>query len=119
MGDIVAFGNAAAMCAIHADRMHFVQIGERVEFVGEVADFGDGGDVAVHRIDAFEGDQLGRVGIFGGEQFAQVSDVIVTEHALFAARIADARDHAGVVQFVGKDDAAGQQLGESRERSFV
>ena len=118
-GDIVAFGNAAAARAIHAHGMDFVEIGQRIIFVGQIADGGDGGDVAIHRIDAFEGDQLGRVGILRGEQFAQMIDVIVAEDALFAARIADARNHRGMVQLVGEDDAAGQQLGEGGERRFV
>ena len=61
-GDAVALGNAAAARAVHADRVDLVEIGERFIFVGEVADFGDRRDVAVHRIDALEGDQLGRVG---------------------------------------------------------
>ena len=61
-GDAVALGNAAAARAVHADGVDLVEIGERVIFVGEVADRGDRGDVAVHRIDALEGDQLGRVG---------------------------------------------------------
>ena len=90
-----------------------------VEFVGQVADFRDRRDVAVHRIDAFKGDQLGCFGVFGGQQFAQMFDIIMAENALFAARIADARDHAGVVKFVGKDDAAGQQTRQRRQRRFV
>ena len=62
-GDAVALGNAAAARAVHADGMDLVEIGQRVVLVGEVADRGDRRDVAVHRIDALEGDQLGRFGI--------------------------------------------------------
>ena len=117
--DIVAFRNAAAARAIHAHGMDFVKIGERIELIRQVADFRDRRDVAIHRIDAFKGDQLGRFGVFGSQQFAQMLDIIVTEDALFAARIADARDHAGMVEFIGKDDAAGQQSRQRRQRRFV
>ncbi len=84
-GDLVALGNAAAALAVHADGMDFVEVGERIILVGEVADRGDRRDVAVHRIDAFERDQLGRFGIFGGQQLFEMLQVVVPEHALFAA----------------------------------
>ena len=73
------------MLAVHADRMDLVEVGQRVILVGEVADRGDRRDVAVHRIDAFERDQLGRLGIFGGEQLLEMLEVVVPEHALLAA----------------------------------
>src|SRR3546814_2808076 len=50
-------------------------------------------DVAIHRIDAFERDQLRGRGIVGGEQFLEMLEVVVAPHALFTARIADTRDH--------------------------
>ena len=37
-------------------------------------------------------------------------DVVVAEDLLLAAAVADAGDHRGVVQLVGEDDAAGQDL---------
>src|SRR3546814_17481995 len=40
-------------------------------------------------------------------------------HLLFAARVADARDHRGVVQLVRKDDATRQQLRQRRQCRFV
>ena len=58
MRDTFSLGNAAAARAVHANRMHFVEIGQRVIFVGEVADRRDRRDVGFHRIDAFERDQL-------------------------------------------------------------
>ena len=99
--------------------MDFVEIGERAILVGEVADRGDRGDVAVHRIDALERDQLGRVGILGGEQLLEMVEVVVAEHALLAARALDPGDHRGVVEFVGEDHAAGKQLAERRQRRLV
>ena len=46
-------------------------------------------------------------------------EIIVPEHALGAARIADARDHARVVERVGEDHAAGQQLRQRGKRRVV
>ena len=73
------------MLAVHADRVDLVEIGQGVIFVGEVADRGDRRDVGVHRIDAFERDQLGRVRILGREQLLEMLEVVVAEHALLAA----------------------------------
>src|SRR5690606_16584709 len=58
-GYLIAFGNAAAMVAVHADGVNLVEISKRSITVGEVADVRNRRDVAVHRIAAFEGDQLG------------------------------------------------------------
>ena len=41
--------------------MHLVEVGHGAVFLGDAGEFTDGGDVAAHRIDAFEGDDLGRV----------------------------------------------------------
>ena len=71
VGDPVALRNAAAARAVHADRMDLVEIGQRAVAVGEVADRGDRGDVAVHRIDAFERDQLGRLGVLVARAIAR------------------------------------------------
>ena len=47
-----ALGDAAAARAIHPDRMHLVDIGHRLVLVGDIADLGDGSDIAVHRVRA-------------------------------------------------------------------
>jgi hypothetical protein len=78
--------------------VNFVEIGDGIIFVGEVANLGDRGDVAVHRIDALEGDQLGRGRVRGGEQLFQMGEIVVPEDLLLAARAADAGDHRGVVE---------------------
>ena len=115
----VALGDAAAVGAVHADGVHLVEIGQCVVPFGEVAHRGDRRDVAVHRIDAFERDQLGRLGILVAQQLLEMVEVVVAEHALLAARILDARDHRGVVEFIREDHAAGEQLAQRRQRRFV
>ena len=57
----VTLRNAAATRAIHADRVDLIEIRHGIEFVGQVANGRDRRHVAIHRIDRFEGDQLGRV----------------------------------------------------------
>ena len=58
--DAVALGDAAAARAVQADGVHLVEIGERAVFLGEIADRRDRRDVAVHRVDALERDDLRR-----------------------------------------------------------
>ncbi len=109
----------AAARAVHADGVDFIAVGQGIELVGQVADRRNGRNVAVHRIDALEGDELGRIRIGGSEQFAQMIQVVVAEDELLAARIADTRDHGGVIELVGEDQAARQDLAERRERGLV
>ena len=84
-----------------------------------MADRLDGAEIAVHRIDRFEGDELGSRRIVGLQQLAQMRDVVVTEDALGPAVAADTLDHRGVVQRVGIDDEAGKQLGQRRKRRVI
>ena len=46
-------------------------------------------------------------------------EVVVPEHALLAAAVLDPGDHRGVVELVGEDHAAGEQLAERRQRRLV
>ena len=60
--------DAAAARAVHAHGMDFVDIGQRVVLFREVADRVDRGDIAIHRIDGFERDQLRRARRRGFQQ---------------------------------------------------
>ena len=55
-------GDAAAARAVEADGVHLVEVGHRAVLLGDLEDLGDRGDVAVHRVDALEGDDLRPVG---------------------------------------------------------
>ena len=48
-----------------------------------------------------------------------MGDVVVPENLLLRAGPAHALDHRGVVQFVGQDQAVGQQPGDGRDRRLV
>ena len=114
-----ALGNAAAARTVHADGMHLVEIGHRAVLVGEIADFLDRRDIAVHRIDALEGDQLRRLRIGGGKLGFEVVEIVVPPDDALAVGIADAFDHRRMVQRVGEDDEAGDPGAERAERRPV
>ena len=99
--------------------MHFVEIGQRLELLGEVADLLDRADIAVHRVDAFEGDQFRARGIVILDQRAQMADIIVAEDAPVAAGTADTLDHRGMVERIGIDDQARQDLAERGKRGVI
>ena len=81
---------------------------------GDLHDFLDGGDVAIHRIDAFKGHDLGPVAYSG--QFAiQIAPVVVTPDHLISPRVAHAFDHAGVVARIRKDHRVFDAAAQSRQ----
>src|SRR5215469_14948685 len=60
--DPVALSDAAAPRAVEPDGMHLVEIGHRAKALSDVAQFADRSDVAIHRIDRLEADELGPIG---------------------------------------------------------
>ena len=78
-------------------------------FSARSADRLDRGDVAVHRVDALEHDDLRRAARKFLQLLFEMLDVVVTENVLLAAAVADALDHRGVVLLVGEDHEAGDQ----------
>ena len=107
-----ALGDAAAARAIHADRMHFVEIGHGAIRVRHVAQFGDGRDVAVHRIDRFKHHDLGACGIEILQPALKIARIVVREQALFGPRMAYAFNHRGVIALIRNHDAIGQASGQ-------
>ena len=115
----VALGNAGAARAIHADRMHFVEIGHGAVLFGEIADRADRRDIGIHRIDALEHDQLRPRGAGFFQQLFEMREIVVAENLLLAAGLANAFDHGVVVEGVGQDQAIGQELGDGRDAGLV
>ena len=99
--------------------MDLVDIGHGAELLGEVAEFRDRGDVAIHRIDRLEGDQLGPARIDGLQLAAQIVGIVMGEDDAVGAGMADALDHRGVVQRIRQHHAVGNAGGEGRERGPV
>jgi hypothetical protein len=106
-----ALGNAAAARAVHADGMDFIEIGHAPYCVGEIADLLDRRDVAVHRIDRFEGDELWRTRVCCLSSLAsRWSTVVAEDHLLHLRRVAHALDHRGVVPSSEKMTQSGSIL---------
>ena len=93
--------------------MDFIEIGHRAVFLGDVTELRNRRDVAVHGIDAFEGDELGDIGIERVELAAEVIGIVVAEYLAGRAAVADAFDHRSMVERVRQDDKAGD-LGAER-----
>ncbi len=117
--DAVAFGDAAAGRAVEPDRVHFVEIGDGIVAAGEVADLPDRRNVAVHRIDGLEGDDLGRVRGHRLELPLQVRKVIVPPDPLWSTTMPNALDHRGMVLGVGEDRGVSQQAHQRGQRGMV
>src|SRR6202011_6204198 len=80
--DAVALGNATAARTVEPDRMHLVEISHRPETLGDVAQFADGRDVAIHRIHRLEADELWPV-VGGAIELArEISRIVVAKDVL-------------------------------------
>ncbi len=115
----VALGHARPLRSVEAHRVHLVEIGERAVFLGEIADGADRGDVAIHRIDALEGDQLGRLGRGGGEQRFEMGEIVVAENVPPRRALAHPGDHRGVVLLVREHFPAGEAAQDGLQRGVV
>ena len=115
----LARADAAAARPVHADRVHLVAIGHRVVFLGEIADRLDRRDVAVHRVEALEHDQLRPLARLCGEQLFEVFRVVVAPDLLFGAGLAHALDHRVVVPGIRQDQAIRQQFRDGRDAGLV
>src|SRR3546814_6902183 len=57
--DPLARGDAGTARAVEADGVHFVEISEGAVTLGQAAEFGNRRDIAIHRVDGLERDDLG------------------------------------------------------------
>ena len=110
----VAFADAAAARAVHADGMHLVDIGHGAVALGEIADLVHRRDIAVRGIKALKRDQLRSAWIGAVQQFFKVCHIVVAENPLLATRLAHTFDHRVVIERVRQDQAVRHHL---RERS--
>ena len=117
--DPVTFGSPAAARSVEPDGVNLVEIGHRAEALGYVAQFADWGDVAVHRIDRFEADQLRPLDRHSFEQAREISRVVVAEDVFFGTAVAYAGDHRGMVQRIGEHDHARHLKRQGRQRRIV
>ena len=115
----VALGDAGAALPVEPDGVDLVEIGHRTVLLGDVADIGDRGEVAVHRVERLEGDDLRRVRVAFGEQPVEMRDIVVAKDLLLGAAVADPGDHRGVVVGIRYDHAARHGLPQRAERRLV
>ena len=99
-------GGAAAFVAEDAEAVGVVHDEEAILFLGGGDDFGNGRDVALHGVNAFEGDDLGGFGGLVGKEFAEVGGVVVGEAFGAGLGQANAGPNGGVEVFVAEDDVA-------------
>ena len=85
--------------------MDFIDIAHCIMLLAHVQNFGDRSDIAIHRIDALERDQLGLVGIELTQLAVQVFGRIMFPDDALGAAVPDALDHRGVVERIGQDHA--------------
>jgi hypothetical protein len=80
--------------------MHLVTVSQGAIPFSQITDLDHRRGISVHRIDAFEHDQLRsrRAGL--RQQLLQMIHVVVTKDALFASRLRDTLDHRVMVQGV-------------------
>ena len=115
----VAGGDTSSTRAVHPDRMDLVEVGQGVVSLGEIADKADRGDVASHRIQALESDNLRPPGSGRPQQFLQMIDIVVTPDLLLGPRLPDALDHRVVVHRVRQDQAVRDQPRNGRDAGLV
>src|SRR6266508_2155479 len=110
---------AAAVRAVHADRVHLVRIGHGAMALGQVANAVDRRHVAVHGIERLEHDQLRPPRPGSLQQLFKMRHVVVAENLLLALRLPHAFDHRIVVEGIRQDQAVRHQLGDGRDAGLV
>jgi hypothetical protein len=114
-----SFDGRKVVAAIHADGVNFIEIAQRIVFPGEVADFPDRRNVAIHRINGLERYDLRRVQLVFLKHALQMLGIVVTPDALWAAALAHAFEHGSMVLLIRENDRALQELDLRRKRGFV
>ena len=112
MHSTVAFGNPTASRPVHADRVNLVEISHGAIPLGHIANLCDRRDIAIHRIDRLETDELRPPGIGAHQAILKVDGVVVAENFVLGAAVPDALDHRGVVCRIGEHDTVGNLSGQ-------
>ena len=119
MRHMVTLRHATTLGAIHANRMHLVQIGQRAVFFGDVADAANVGDIGIHRIHTLKHHHFRRIGGGGGEQAFEIGEIVVLPDMHGRGRALHTGDHRGVVLLVGEDMPVRVAAQNGGQRGFV
>ena len=106
--DALALGHAAAAVPVHAHGVNLVEEGKGVIALGQLHNFRNGAEIAIHGIDGFENDDLGTFLVLLFQQFLEMGQIVMAENLLLRFGKADALDHGGMVHLVGEQQAVGQ-----------
>jgi hypothetical protein len=117
--DPLALGDARAPWPVHTDGVHLVEIGHRVIVLRELADTFERSDVAVHRIDALEQDQLRAAWRCARQQRREMPKIVMAPNVLGAAGGAHALDYRIVVVRIGQDQAVREEPGDGCDAGMV
>src|SRR3954468_10755317 len=79
-GHAKLLADSAAARAVHTDRVDLVAVGHGVVAFGQGADGLDGGDIPVHRVEAFEHDQLWSVHTCLYQEALKMRNVVVPKY---------------------------------------
>jgi hypothetical protein len=99
-------GGAAALAAEHAEAVGVVEHGEAVVFLGDGGELRQAADVPLHRVNALDDEVLGRGGIGGGDNLAEVVRAVVGKAFHRGHGETDAVPETGVEVLVGEDHVA-------------
>ena len=88
MHNAIPLGHTAAAAPVEADGMDLVEVGQSVKSSSQTAYVRDWGDVPIHRVDRFKGDDLGaRVACILKQRFEMI-EVVVCRKIRFSAPLA-------------------------------
>jgi hypothetical protein len=105
----IVLGDPPSARSVEADRVYLVKIGQCVVALRHVAEGVNGGDVAVHRVDGLEADELRPVRVDRAQKAVEIRGIAVPENLFLGAAPPDSLDHRSVVHLIREDDAAGEQ----------
>ena len=115
------FGEAVSLGAEDPGGVGFVDQEHGVVFGGELADVGEGGEIAVHAVEGFDEDEaFVAVGGVLLKAVVEVGGVVVFKADEFGTGEFGAVDHAGVDEAVGEDEVvAVDEVGDGAEAGEV
>ena len=97
MHGAVAFGDPGAASTVHAYSIDLAEIGHRAKPLGDLANLCDRRDIAIHRINRLETNELRAPRIGADQTVFEVVRIVMADDLIFGATVPDALDHRGVV----------------------
>jgi hypothetical protein len=93
VGDPFQLTDSATVCSVETNGVDFVEIRQGIVPFCKIDYRPDWRDVPLHRINAFERDQLWPIRFDIPQQFLQMSHIVMFEDQFFASGLPDSVDH--------------------------